>query len=190
MKSELDKALCEKYPKMFVNRHADMKTTAMCWGFECGDGWYNILDTLCEALTNSYTTCIDFGNGQIEDAGDPPQVIVTQVKEKFGTLRFYYYIKCQNLKYKELCAKYGDNHAAIQSWISDYEKYYDGAVHMAEVMSSRTCEVTGQQGELHSSGGTRNGWLKTMSREHAKTSPEYNYVPWSEIKNEKNTETV
>ena len=61
---------------------------------------------------------------------------------------------------------------------------------MAEVMSSRTCEVTGQQGELHSSGGTRNGWLKTMSREHAKTSPEYNYVPWSEIKNEKNTETV
>jgi len=184
MKLELDKVLCEKYPKMFANRYADMMTTTMCWGFECGDGWYNILDTLCEALTNSYTTCIDFGNGQIEDAGDPPQVIVTQVKEKFGTLRFYYHIQCQGLKYKELCEKYGDNHDGIQNWISDYNRYYDGAVHMAEVMSSRTCEFTGQQGELHSSGGTRNGWLKTISREHAKTSLEYNYVPWSEIKDE------
>lgn len=184
MKPELDKALCEKYPKMFVNRHADMKTTAMCWGFECGDGWYTIIDTLCEALTNSYTTCIDFGDGQYEDAGDAPQVIVSQVKEKYGALRFYYYIKCQGLKYTELCAKYGNNNAAIQNWISDYEKYYDGAVHMAEVMSSRTCEETGQIGELHVSGGTQNGWLKTINRKHANASPEYNYVPWSEIKNE------
>jgi hypothetical protein len=38
MKQELDEQLCAKYPKIFVNRHADMKTTAMCWGFECGDG--------------------------------------------------------------------------------------------------------------------------------------------------------
>ena len=58
MKPELDKALCEKYPKIFVNRHADMSTTAMCWGLEVGDGWYNLIDTLCEALTYTYTTSI------------------------------------------------------------------------------------------------------------------------------------
>jgi len=44
---ELDEALCSKYPKIFKNRHGDMKETLMCWGFECGDGWYNVLDSLC-----------------------------------------------------------------------------------------------------------------------------------------------
>ena len=33
MRQELDQLLCERYPKIFANRHADMKTTAMCWGF-------------------------------------------------------------------------------------------------------------------------------------------------------------
>ena len=42
MRKELDEKLCEKYPLIFKNRHADMTETAMCWGFECGDGWFNI----------------------------------------------------------------------------------------------------------------------------------------------------
>ena len=46
MKQELDKLLCEKYPKMMVNRNKNMQETCMCWGFECGDGWFNILDQL------------------------------------------------------------------------------------------------------------------------------------------------
>jgi len=50
MRQELDKKLCAKYPKIFVNRHSDMRTTAMCWGFECGDGWYLLIDRLCSNL--------------------------------------------------------------------------------------------------------------------------------------------
>ena len=46
MKQELDKLLCEKYPKMMVNRNKPMQETCMCWGFECGNGWFNILDQL------------------------------------------------------------------------------------------------------------------------------------------------
>ena len=46
MKQELDKLLCERYPKMMVNRNKNMQETCMCWGFECGDGWFNILDQL------------------------------------------------------------------------------------------------------------------------------------------------
>lgn len=47
MKTELDEELCKKYPKIFRDRYADMRTTAMCWGFDIGDGWYNIIDKLC-----------------------------------------------------------------------------------------------------------------------------------------------
>jgi hypothetical protein len=83
MKRELDELLCKKYPKMFVNRHADMTTTAMCWGFECGDGWFNIIDQLCANIQSH----IDWKNKEKEIV---PQVTVVQVKEKFGGLRFYY----------------------------------------------------------------------------------------------------
>ena len=50
MKQELDTLLCEKYPKMMVNRNKDMKETCMCWGFECGDGWFNILNQLMDNI--------------------------------------------------------------------------------------------------------------------------------------------
>ena len=50
MNELLDKQLVEKYPKIFRDRYSNMKVTAMCWGFEHGDGWYNILDALCSNI--------------------------------------------------------------------------------------------------------------------------------------------
>ena len=67
MSPELQKELVEKYPKLFSNEQF--------WGFECGDGWFDLLDYLCGALL-TYT----YGDEEI---------YVDQVKEKFGRLRFY-----------------------------------------------------------------------------------------------------
>jgi hypothetical protein len=49
----------------------------MCWGIECGDGWYWLIDELCAAL--QYET----------DKFNAPQVQFSQIKEKFGELRIY-----------------------------------------------------------------------------------------------------
>ena len=46
--------------------------------FECGDGWYNLLDDLCYKL-QSY----------VDDFDKIEQPVAGQVKEKFGGLRFY-----------------------------------------------------------------------------------------------------
>ena len=62
MSPELDKALCEKYPLIFANRNGDKMDTCMAWGPECGDGWYNIINTLCGAIQRR----IDNRNKQIE----------------------------------------------------------------------------------------------------------------------------
>lgn len=113
MGPELDKQLCEKYPEIFANRHADKMTTAMCWGFECGDGWYQIIDALCGCM-----------QGYVS-ANSKPQVVAAQVKEKFGTLRFY----CD-----------GGNDMT------------EGMIWMAEHLSSVTCEVCGAPGELRGGG--------------------------------------
>ena len=77
MRSELDDLLCQGYPDLFRDRHGDRADTSMCWGFCCGDGWYGILDELCAAITS-----------QVRQRKMPP-VVVSQVKEKFGALRFH-----------------------------------------------------------------------------------------------------
>ena len=118
MKQELDKLLCEKYPKIMVNRNKDMKETTMCWGFECGDGWFNILDQLMGNIQHH----IDWRNKKEEFVA---QVTLDQVKEKFGTLRFYY--------------TGGDEHIS-------------GMVRMAESMSGVICEECGAPGKRCGSG--------------------------------------
>jgi|LakMenE18May11ns_1017448.scaffolds.fasta_scaffold9939388_3 hypothetical protein len=118
MRKELDNQLCKKYPKIFADRHKPMTLTAMCWGFDHGDGWYQILDSLCSQIQRH----IDWQNrNEVEVA----QVVATQVKEKFGGLRFYY--------------NGGDD-------------YIDGMVRMAESWAANTCEVCGKPGKLRGGG--------------------------------------
>ena len=112
MKQELDQLLCERYPKIFGERHLSEMETCMCWGFAHGEGWFNIIDQLCANIQSH----IDWKEKQ----GHPvPQVVAEQVKEKFGTLRFYY--------------RGGDD-------------YISGLVSMAESMTGVTCEECGNPG--------------------------------------------
>jgi len=77
MNSKLQSKLFKKYPKIFRQRSLPITETCMSWGFECDDGWYWLLDMLCGLLQWD----IDHNkHGQIE---------AVQVKEKYGTLRFY-----------------------------------------------------------------------------------------------------
>ena len=175
MRLELDNLLCKKYPKMMVNRTKDMKETCMCWGFEVGDGWFNIINQLMgniqhridwkrkqrayalrynralkQALNGNKTTLVrhytygdtptdstydsverDIEKAKFRNVPDTPhQVTLDQVKEKFGTLRFYY---------------------------SGGDDYIDGLVSMAESMSGVTCEECGNPGECKGA-----GWVRTV----------------------------
>ena len=76
MKKELDEKLCEAFPKIFAQRGLPMNETCMCWGFECGDGWYQLIYNLCDKIQK-----------HCDEAGF--QVEAVQVKEKFGGLSFY-----------------------------------------------------------------------------------------------------
>jgi hypothetical protein len=147
MRQELDEALCAKYPKIFKDRFGDMKETLMCWGFECGDGWYQILDSLCLNIQSH----IDWSHKNYEwdlkwNAEHPEeqrpvrtpvsQVVAVQVKEKFGGLRFYY--------------NGGD------------DQVY-GMVRMAESWAANTCEECGAPGKLRGK-----GWYYTACDAHTK----------------------
>lgn len=142
MSPELDKKLVEKYPLIFKDRHASMQITAMCWGFECRDGWYNIINALCFQIQSH----IDWKNSQRQSLltnnpynrpipDEVPQVVATQVKEKFGTLRFY--------------TDGGDDRT-------------NGMIRMAEAMSAVTCEVCGSPGTFRGE-----SWFYTACDLHA-----------------------
>jgi len=78
MNGRLQKRLFDKYPEIFKQKDLDMTQTCMCWGIDCGDGWYNIIDKVCETIMS----------WKRSDFPETPQF--TQVKEKYGTLRIYY----------------------------------------------------------------------------------------------------
>jgi len=186
MSPELDNKLCEKYPKIFINRSKSPQESCMSWGFEVGDGWYDLLDTLCEALTYTYNTSIEvdeedgklfgitpynhlMGKQSYYYRVEAPQVVADQVKEKFGSLRFYYHLEFdkENARLEE---KYPD----LKEVNKRYRDYIDGIVHFAEIASARTCEVTGAPGQLH----VRNGWFKALNTEVAKTEAYADYKPY------------
>ena len=78
--------------------------------FECDDGWYELIFNLCEKIQQE---C---------DTSGCEQVKAAQVKEKFGSLRFYYS---------------GGNDNVFNLTLD------------ANKQSTTICEVTGNSGELH-----------------------------------------
>lgn len=116
MKKELQNKLYKKYPKIFAQKNLGPRETLMCFGFECGDGWYWLIDGLCSSL--QWHT----------DKNSYPQVEAIQVKEKFGGLRFYtnniddylsgYIAFAETLSYK-ICDKCGttNNITTTKGWI-------------------------------------------------------------------------
>jgi hypothetical protein len=157
MREELDAKLVAKYPELYRNRFAPMTQTCMCWGFDCGDGWYEIIDALSFALTSQYQNAkkdVKFWTehlgktvwsdrvGTQEDIDkavkkleETPCPVADQVKEKFGTLRFY---------------------------VSGATDRHYNYIEFAELMSSRTCEECGEPGQTY-----HMGWHRTLCDKHA-----------------------
>ncbi|WP_069268954.1 hypothetical protein [Paraburkholderia nodosa] len=121
MREELSRILRERYPLIFAVDLAvadmpdAMPSVFSLWGFECGDGWFDLIDVLCARL-------------QLATRHGAPQVVVRQVKEKFGTLRFN---------------------------ASGADERQRGMIELAEMMSGRLCETCGNPGQTIETGWMR-----------------------------------
>lgn len=109
---EFAKTMEERFPKMFAEPYG---------GFCIGEGWWPIIESLC-ANIQSHT---DWWNKNHEKHPVVEQVVVAQIKEKFGGLRFYY--------------EGGDD--KIQ-----------GMVRMAESWAGHHCETCGKPGRQREGG--------------------------------------
>ena len=109
---EFVKRMEDKYPKMFAQPYG---------GFAVSEGWWPILQALCANIQH-------YLNWKNREGEVVPQVVVTQIKEKFGGLRFYY--------------DGGDDRV-------------QGMVSMAESWADKSCEECGAPGTSGGQGWIR-----------------------------------
>lgn len=126
MSPELDKRLVETFPLLYRDRHASMRETCMCWGFDHGDGWFDIIWEASSKIEPIIASLIEKYKDDKDFQEYPPRA--TQVKEKFGTLRFY-----------------------MSSETVEISKIIDEAESKSEV----TCEDCGKPGVLRKGGWLR-----------------------------------
>lgn len=112
-------ALAFAYPRVFS------AGPSVAFGFEHGDGWCELIETLCARL-----------NTILQEEPDA-LIYVKQVKEKFGTLRFYYTL-----------------HGASDEMADSIRQ----AVELAEAASNHICERCGSSGNVEASAG----WLRAL----------------------------
>lgn len=123
---EFEKQMVEKYPRYFgEDTHYG--------GFAIGEGWYHIVDALMNQIQNHINWSIKNHEWDLENDKEDvrpvcPEVTVTQIKEKFGGLRFYY---------------------------DGGDQYISGLVSMAESWADHTCETCGNKGKRRSGGWIR-----------------------------------
>lgn len=153
MTPEQDKKLCRDFPILYRNRTASMMTTCMCWGFECGSGWFDLIYDLSfklECINRRIYADLPFWRkallvfsslaskvGIVLNVAEPDYIVAEQVKEKFGSGRFYY------------------------SGGGRYDETAFRLVGEFENASSMTCEACGKPGRIR-----EGGWLKCRCECH------------------------
>jgi len=180
VKKELQEKLYNKYPKLFYQKDLPMQQTCMCWGIECGNGWYTIIDNACRLLqhhvdssrkekarilrwnrmlrqaVNGKATNLHryFAKAYGEEKADEEvkhQIIKRDFREVKETI--------PQLQFVQVKEKYG----TLRLYTNYVDDYIDGVVNMAESMSAYTCEICGVPGKL-----TGSGWYNTLCRRCAK----------------------
>jgi hypothetical protein len=178
MKKELELELVKKYPDLLKEYGGDCRRTCFAFGFEHGDGWYKILDHLFSYLNSLMNTDLvinykkDYRDQHKNDKDyyekyysyhiKPPQITISQVKEKYGTLTLYYHSVSEDQVYMTEDLREIIDEEDYDKKIKKFYDKVDFAIHYAEYQSSITCEETGKDGKLY----TR-GWHRTMCDEIA-----------------------
>jgi hypothetical protein len=88
MSPELDKKLCEDFPRVFADRYGDKRKTCMCWGFP-NDGWEPLIREAAAKIEAEIERLEKEDPESFKKAWEKGAYRAAQVKEKFGTLRFY-----------------------------------------------------------------------------------------------------
>ncbi len=159
MQEHLQEALSGEFP--FMRRGPSVEEQRKQWGgvrdlygafgLDIGDGWYQLIKDMCEEIAAAY-----------EAEGAAVDLVVDQVKEKFGTLRFYYHHEGQNVAIHAFDCLSGGLSLGIRPVSSDLHQKVAQIIDNYEEKSAHICEVCGEPGSLR----TDLEWVLTLCNEH------------------------
>jgi hypothetical protein len=112
MNEQNTQRIIDACPSLFETRYDGDVILPIRFGFECGDGWADLLVELCTNINNHLKTLPKHISEEI---------VALQVKEKYGTLRFY---------------------------ISSFDETIEKFISHAEKRSADTCETCGKPGRM------------------------------------------
>lgn len=98
-------------PILFQMRHRPCSETTMCWGFECNKGWHTAIASACrelEMLNIQY-----YPKYRVRIQAD-------QIKEKFGTLRFYWSVQTDP---NTFCTWLGHVLESAYDWLNSCKRF-------------------------------------------------------------------
>lgn len=192
MKKELQEKLYNRYPELFSQKDLSIKQSCMPFGIETGDGWYNIINSVCcllqhyvknsrsdrarnliwnrrlkQAIDGNTTNLYRFFNNSI---GYTEEKANEEIEKQIKNKNFRKVEKpVPQIQFTQIKEKYG----TLRLYTNHVDDYIDGVVAMAEIMSGCTCEVCGVPGKL-----TGGGWYQTLCRRCAKQQQ----IPYDEKK--------
>lgn len=136
MDPKYEKELITKYPFIFQDSGKPPTESLMCFGIECSDGWFKLLDKLMGNLAEVYRL-------------SGIKTVAVQIKSKFGGLRFYTREESTRESLSEEDGKF---------WITVIENF----ITLAEIESDSTCEICGESSAKHHG----RGWTITLCSKH------------------------
>jgi len=141
MDAELQQKLYDKYPQLFSNKDKGIQSSCMAWGCEIGNGWYEILSSVCWMISQHE-----------RNKEDNKKYLEKNDAERLASLPEYFPVKFDQVK-----EKYG----GLRLYFSGGDDYVEGLVSMAEAISYKICEVCGNKGEPN-----KGGWITTLCESH------------------------
>lgn len=170
MNSEKDKYLCEKYPKIFADRSKSIYQSCMGWGFEHGDGWFNIIDTLCQNIQHHIDSCNENNRKNAEY-----NLMIEDAKKGNWDAYNEYYKDFENKALKDaihdtprrvtddvppqvVARQVKEKYGGLCFYYCGGDEYIEGLVSMAESISYRICEKCGNPGSTNKD----DGWISTL----------------------------
>jgi len=187
MKKELDDKLVNTFPMLYKDRNASKQETAMCWGFTCGDGWFDIIWELSSKLeplihnfieANPSLECSTCGckkschHGHLSN--NPGKCLTIHVDPESEALPPGNYRACFCDKHTtvhptaaQVKEKYGD----LCFYMSLYTDEIRSLIRAAVKLSQKTCESCGNPGEE----SFKNGWVSTLCEDCYEKSKDAKY---------------
>lgn len=194
MNEKLDKKLIKDFPIFFSQRYKPMWKTAMCWGFECSDGWEPLIRRVAEKA-EEYNNQLNIkplnlyhrNVNKVIDSIDSKimkQLMRCGWKKKYRR-HFWNFVRrnfnfVSRFFYKEwdgysdggciICLQVKEKWGGLRIYTSGWNDELREIIREVEEISFKTCEVCGKKGKVRNDGV----WLKTLCTKHHKENKRSN----------------